>query len=180
MNKKQAEIDSNTLLNRRRGALKKLASGSILGGAAASMPNQWIKPVVDAVVLPAHAECTDCTTPEPLLPGLTGVSINVTDTNVSGSVATFQVTISSPDADAGHPITINSLTPSSGSFNNFTPGVQVTAGSPLVVEWISEAGFVDAITGIVLAGMFADVIVGVSGAEQSAYTFILAETGDAP
>lgn len=164
----------------RRDALKIITGGGVLSGTIVSMPNQWVKPIVDAVVLPAHAECSvpPCPEPEPELPTLEGISINTTPLNSSGNIGIFQVTISSPDATADMPIIINSLTPSSGSFSGFTPGVEV--GAPLVVTWTSDSGFVDGTTGIVLGGMFADVTVGVLGAEQPEYIFTIAEPGDAP
>lgn len=43
----------------RRNILKKLAVGGLAAGAA--MPTKWSKPVVDAVVLPAHAQTSDAT-----------------------------------------------------------------------------------------------------------------------
>ena len=44
-------------LSARRKLLKTTLGGTILGGAAASSP--WVKPVVESVVIPAHAETTD-------------------------------------------------------------------------------------------------------------------------
>ena len=41
----------------RRKLLKNALGGTIIGGAAASTP--WVKPVVESVVLPAHAATTD-------------------------------------------------------------------------------------------------------------------------
>ncbi len=172
-----------SLKDSRRNALKKLTGIGVISGATAALPNGWVKPVVDAVVLPAHADCTPtpenpdpCPDPDP--PTLEAVSENITTPNPSGNIGTFRVTITSPDATAENPITINSLTPSSGSFIDFTPGVQV--GAPLVVTWISDPGFVDGTTGIVLTGMFADVTVDVTGAIQPQYVFTIAEEGDAP
>ncbi|MDH3690312.1 MAG: hypothetical protein OEU36_12615 [Gammaproteobacteria bacterium] len=48
--------DSNQHNQQRRDALKKLITGSSAIGAAAVMPDKWAKPVVDAVLLPAHAQ----------------------------------------------------------------------------------------------------------------------------
>jgi len=42
----------------RRKLLKSIAAGSGAIVAGKSMPNSWSKPVVDSVVLPAHAETT--------------------------------------------------------------------------------------------------------------------------
>ena len=42
--------------NSRRSLLKKLAVGGIAGAA---LPTQWSRPVVDSVMLPAHAQTSD-------------------------------------------------------------------------------------------------------------------------
>ena len=59
-NPEQAMSEKN-----RRKVLKSIAAG---GGAVVigkSLPDRWAKPVVDAVVLPAHAETTDDTGSQP-------------------------------------------------------------------------------------------------------------------
>jgi len=48
---------SNKELSRRR-LLKKLAAGSGALGAVSALPEKWRKPVVDSVILPAHAATT--------------------------------------------------------------------------------------------------------------------------
>lgn len=40
----------------RRGALKRLGAGGVAAGAAAALPAAWTRPVVESVVLPAHAQ----------------------------------------------------------------------------------------------------------------------------
>jgi hypothetical protein len=159
----------------KRQTLNKIARAGALGGVVASMPKSWVKPVVDTIVLPTHAMMT----PE-VLPTLEGVGANVTTPNPSGNIGTFELTISSPDATSENPITINTLVPTSGSFIDFTPGVQITTGSPITVTWVSDPGFVDGTTGIVLAGMFAGATAGVSGADSATFDFTIAEEGDAP
>jgi len=43
----------------RRDALKRLAvGGAVLGGAVATLPKKWMKPVVDSVIVPVHAQAT--------------------------------------------------------------------------------------------------------------------------
>jgi len=43
----------------RREVLKRLAVGGVvLGGAAQILPKKWMKPVVDSIVLPVHAQAT--------------------------------------------------------------------------------------------------------------------------
>lgn len=62
MSRKHDEQTRNTLQNAgvsRRKALKKLILG---GGVLASMPDRWSKPVVESVLLPAHAQAS------PILP----------------------------------------------------------------------------------------------------------------
>lgn len=44
----------------RRKLLKSLAAGSGAVVAGKSLPKEWSKPVVDSVMLPAHAETTNC------------------------------------------------------------------------------------------------------------------------
>ena len=43
----------------RRKLLKTIATGSGAVAAGKSLPESWSRPVVDAVMLPAHAETTD-------------------------------------------------------------------------------------------------------------------------
>lgn len=51
----------------RRKLLKSLAAGSGAVVAGKSLPESWSKPVINSVMLPAHAETTDATTtPVPL------------------------------------------------------------------------------------------------------------------
>ncbi len=43
----------------RREALKRLAvGGAVLGGAVTALPKKWMKPVVDSVIVPVHAQAT--------------------------------------------------------------------------------------------------------------------------
>jgi len=41
---------------RRRSTLTRLVTGSAINGAAAALPSNWTQPVVDSVLLPAHAQ----------------------------------------------------------------------------------------------------------------------------
>ena len=47
----------------RRKLLKSIAAGSGAVVAGKALPESWSKPIVDSVVLPAHAETTDDTDP---------------------------------------------------------------------------------------------------------------------
>ncbi|MDZ7842753.1 MAG: twin-arginine translocation signal domain-containing protein [Gammaproteobacteria bacterium] len=40
----------------RRSALKRLGAGGVAAGAAAALPGAWTRPVVESVMLPAHAQ----------------------------------------------------------------------------------------------------------------------------
>lgn len=40
----------------RRRSLRKLAAGSVAAGVAATVPGRWTRPVVESVLLPAHAQ----------------------------------------------------------------------------------------------------------------------------
>ena len=48
----------NDKQKQRRAALKKLATGTGALGAASALPKTWTKPVVDSIILPAHAATT--------------------------------------------------------------------------------------------------------------------------
>ena len=53
-NQKQTNIDSsNNICRNRRRAVFALSLG---GGAAYALPNKWTKPIVDSVIMPAHAQ----------------------------------------------------------------------------------------------------------------------------
>lgn len=47
---------NNTTDRRRRGALKRLALGGAAAGVTASLPATWTQPIVQSVLLPAHAQ----------------------------------------------------------------------------------------------------------------------------
>ena len=58
----------------RRKLLKTIAAGSGAIVAGKSLPGSWSKPVVDSVILPAHAQ-TSPAPPAPPVSGLTGIFI---------------------------------------------------------------------------------------------------------
>lgn len=53
--------ESKSLNNTRRDSLRWILAGSALGTTAAALPAKWARPVVDTVVLPAHAQTSACT-----------------------------------------------------------------------------------------------------------------------
>ncbi len=70
----ETSMNGQNTNSQRRQALKKILAGSSIVGASTVVPNQWVKPVVNAVVLPAHAQAS------PVLPNAiwSGGSNNMT------------------------------------------------------------------------------------------------------
>jgi hypothetical protein len=71
------EKDNKKLINQsRRKALKTIAAGTAVAGTMA-LTGKWSKPVVNTIILPAHAQATNpeeppvTTTPEPTTTGNT-------------------------------------------------------------------------------------------------------------
>lgn len=58
---KNNSTDKKERTHSRRKALKKIALGGTIAVGASTLPPQWTKPIVDKVIVPAHAE----TSPEP-------------------------------------------------------------------------------------------------------------------
>ncbi len=58
----------------RRRSLKKIALGGGMVASMAALPSKWIKPIVDKVILPAHALTSTTTTINPCNDTLTGVA----------------------------------------------------------------------------------------------------------
>jgi hypothetical protein len=54
----------------RRKALKKIAAGGAVAGVLA-LSGKWSKPVVDSIILPAHAQATNGAAPPPTTPAPT-------------------------------------------------------------------------------------------------------------
>ncbi len=52
--------DELKTLSARRKLLKSLVAGGGAAVTANSLPDKWAKPVVDSVLLPAHAQTTTC------------------------------------------------------------------------------------------------------------------------
>ncbi len=59
----EENLDSNeSSVQKRRSVLK----GALLGtGSAAALPDAWINPVINTVIIPAHAETTDGSDTDP-------------------------------------------------------------------------------------------------------------------
>ena len=78
---------------KRRKLLKSIAAGSGAIVAGKSLPDSWSKPVVDSVILPAHAQTSPAAPPAPPAPpvsGLTGIFITTeqitADSSAGGTV----------------------------------------------------------------------------------------------
>ena len=56
---KKQPSDKNIQSAKRRGALKSIGGSAAAIAAAQNLPDTWKKPLVDSIVLPAHAETTD-------------------------------------------------------------------------------------------------------------------------
>ncbi len=124
----------------RRSALKKLTIGTAATGAVASLPSSWMKPVVQAIVLPAHASCTECCYPIAI------DVVNESDPNPSNNQGVFSLQISAPTAPVAEPVTITgySTSPDIGDFGVSTPVLpaEIHEFQSLVVLWVSDPGFV--------------------------------------
>ena len=111
----------------RRSALKKIAVGTTATGAIATMPSAWIKPVVDAVILPAHASCT--------VPGCFPVTVavsNLDPTPPSGGTASFVVEVktTAPECESVKVV----ATVSFGEIVGASSGT-IFSGSSLIFGW---------------------------------------------
>ena len=102
---------------KRRALFKKLAIGGGISAAVTAMPAKWIKPVVDIVVLPAHAECTL----------FCDVTLSITGRAVppllcSSGTSLIEPLVLSGEASTGcgpvEIISINSILPSGASFTS--------------------------------------------------------------
>lgn len=67
MSSKDAKNDNQSSSQARRRLLKALGTGGGILAAGAAAPDKWGKPVVDAVLLPAHAVTSEQTEPSPSL-----------------------------------------------------------------------------------------------------------------
>ena len=100
----------------RRKLLKSLAAGSSAIVVSKSLPGSWSKPVVDSVILPAHAQTTGCC-------DIAGTycwsdqysSLEIT-VNADGSIMAAY-TRNQPDQDPVSNNTPSSVTCAGGSFN---------------------------------------------------------------
>ncbi|MDH3378768.1 MAG: hypothetical protein OEQ39_17730 [Gammaproteobacteria bacterium] len=106
--------------NSRRRALKSMMAGGAAATGAGLLQKEWAKPVVDSVVLPAHAQTT-----EPLIGGfLTSASMAYSATsffdagNVSGSLT-----------PANSPESVNLLDPLNFYSYQLTPSISVAPGT---------------------------------------------------
>lgn len=115
----------------RRSVLRKLGVGGVSGAIIASLPEQWLKPVVETVVLPAHADTTI-----PAIPQCYSISVRVfdlVDTPASGGAANFKIEITSDAPDVENQMTV-SASVDNGTLVGTVNGV-VYNGSSLIFAW---------------------------------------------
>lgn len=110
----------------RRGALKKITAGVGVLAGCALLPERWVTPVIECIVLPAHPETsgtTSPTPPPPVTPALTACTVEMTSGDQSTNNISFAVDgVVSPPA-AGIPINVAFDTTgvvASGSFDIVT------------------------------------------------------------
>ena len=103
-----AAEEAASRVQRRRTALKTISGGSVLA-ASGMLPDKWTRPVIQSVLLPAHAQMSPAT-PPPGCEGCTGVTIDSSSaTETSADVANVSAsgTLSSPDdCLVGEPLTV--------------------------------------------------------------------------
>jgi hypothetical protein len=73
----------------RRKILKSIAAGGGAFIAGKSLPSTWIKPVVDSVVLPAHAQTSTCTIDITWIITVTGGTVNYSEDSTYGYEITY-------------------------------------------------------------------------------------------
>ncbi len=130
--------------NARRGLLKKAIASTATIGVASAMPSKWVKPVVDTIVVPAHAMCTPPIAPTDCdcIPRVCG-TIDIAhvsgpdplpgSSNGDGAIM-FQITSSATPCDT---INITSMMVDNGTLSGATSGM-VDMTMPFPVGWIGE------------------------------------------
>ena len=105
----------------RRKLLKSIAAGSGAVVAGKSLPENWVRPVVDSVVLPAHAQ----TSPPELTYSCSVVGPATIDTGIIGAAGPF-----------GYEVTNTGTGPLSGGTMNIvgTAGINFTADDPTISD----------------------------------------------
>lgn len=120
-----AEVPSTRKRSRRQ-LLRGAAGGLSVGAGAALLPDHWVKPVVDSVVLPAHAQATlppsgfqfSCgaltVVCNPSVPNLALFDLVLDVQGVAAGVgaspagAVIEITITGATQDAGNPLDVQS------------------------------------------------------------------------
>ncbi len=132
----------------RRKAIKKIAVGVGALAGINVLPEKWVKPVVEMVVLPAHAQ-TSQEQEDQTLPNNLNVSLSwLVNTNVTNSSADYDLHAidpadgldvfgSSPTANLTHSGNASPSTSGSERVNNTTPDVMTAGTYQIYVEWES-------------------------------------------
>jgi len=112
--------------NKRRKLLKSIAAGSGAIVAGKSLPENWTRPVVDSVMLPAHAQTTCSgtleTTNTPIVIFISGVTGNL-DFAANGNPIATDVPI------VGNAFSINTTVPDNNCSTDFTIQGTVNPGT---------------------------------------------------
>ncbi len=97
------ENGKNTVDQSRRKALKKIAVGTAVAGALA-VSSKWTKPVVNSVILPAHAQATNVEGPANTTTTTTTANVNYPEYSTEGDgamIETITVTLSPDEVASG-------------------------------------------------------------------------------
>jgi len=136
MNRNSENKVNNTttpVSNGRRAVLGKLGLGAISGVSIAAMPDKWLKPVVETVLLPAHAESTITTRS---LPKCYPVAVRVFDfdsTPPSGGNASFKIELTSTAPDVENQVNVTASVDNGSLVGTVTGDLYV--GNSLIFAW---------------------------------------------
>lgn len=120
-------------LEDRRSTIRKLWLGTTMTSALALLPSSWVKPVVDSVVLPAHAESspTDCYSIEVRV-------FDLSDAGQSGGIGSFQIEIFTTAPDILNQVHV-SASVDNGTLTEASPEADIYAGNSLIFGWFGPA-----------------------------------------
>ena len=110
-------------MNRR----KLLGSLAVVGGVGA-MPSSWVKPVINSVILPAHAQTSESDTSAPTTPLIPGLTLSDTEFAISAT---------------GFLSTSIQVIPDNASTSGGTLALNVFPDTPFTTVFIGSAAFLD-------------------------------------
>jgi hypothetical protein len=121
----------------RRKLLKSIAAGSGAIVAGKSLPESWSRPVVDSVVLPAHAQTSGCTITMVVLDPAGAPVPSGTQIYNAGEEYTFTGTVIPAEAGAGGQVTLSWSAPD-GSAGQATGIIDATGNwsiGPMLLDY---------------------------------------------